>query len=240
MYFNPRAPCGARLRDRRVGGQDVNFNPRAPQGARPSQARDFVSVGRISTHAPLAGRDTAIAIKRIPPTIFQPTRPLRGATPACPTLPSHSGFQPTRPLRGATGLFVIREGACGISTHAPLAGRDPRRSMTAALAWHFNPRAPCGARPPATSPHTCRQYFNPRAPCGARRPQESEEGVMPRISTHAPLAGRDGVSTSCGHTRGISTHAPLAGRDPPKRATTTMMTNFNPRAPCGARPSTSC
>ena len=34
-----------------------------------------------------------------------------------------------------------------ISTHAPLAGRDHYRKHWLAAYWHFNPRAPCGARP---------------------------------------------------------------------------------------------
>ena len=35
----------------------------------------------------------------------------------------------------------------------------------------------------------------------------------------------------------ISTHAPLAGRDERKNTVRTAIRNFNPRAPCGARPS---
>ena len=79
---------------------------------------------------------------------FQPTRPLRGATmPAivritktrnfnprapCGARPEQSNtpqsmkkFQPTRPLRGATNYGQESSGeGHGISTHAPLAGRD--------------------------------------------------------------------------------------------------------------------
>ena len=80
------------------------------------------------------------------------------------------------------------------------------------------------------------------------------------ISTHAPLAGRDVLVVSIGikvfkfqptrPLRGatesvpalatsdflISTHAPLAGRDRGKGCTLLDSENFNPRAPCGARP----
>ena len=57
-YFNPRAPCGARLVGRAVcDEQERNFNPRAPCGARLL----VVSIG--------------IKVFK-----FQPTRPLRGAT----------------------------------------------------------------------------------------------------------------------------------------------------------------
>ena len=55
----------------------------------------------ISTHAPLAGRDVYVSPDEIA-ALFQPTRPLRGATLCC--------------------LFLLH--ICKISTHAPLAGRD--------------------------------------------------------------------------------------------------------------------
>ena len=144
--FNPRAPCGARLPPRQAPSSMPYFNPCAPCGAR----RRRFGVARAA-----AG--------------FQPTRPLRGATPhvlqvsgvgcisthaplagrdriARTLFPSVSVFQPTRPLRGATVLPLLHDRAVRISTHAPLAGRDSaaRRSTTGCK--NFNPRAPCGAR----------------------------------------------------------------------------------------------
>ena len=59
-------------------------------------------MAKISTHAPLAGRDADIAA-------------LTGERLA---------FQPTRPLRGATKLVIELAQLTRISTHAPLAGRD--------------------------------------------------------------------------------------------------------------------
>ena len=103
--------------------------------------------------------------------------------------------------------------------------------------WYFNPRAPCGARPPRPCPLCpAGPYFNPRAPCGARRLGAAGEHQPLQISIHAPLAGRDGCQTvarwfprsfqSTRPLRGatarqlpalsnvaISIHAPLAGRD---------------------------
>ena len=57
--FNPRAPCGARRTPRATSlTRTTNFNPRAPCGARP-RARFPLSIFLlISTHAPLAGRDS--------------------------------------------------------------------------------------------------------------------------------------------------------------------------------------
>ena len=81
MHFNPRAPCGARLEARPAAGAAIaNFNPRAPCGARRCDFGD-----KWGRH------------------IFQPTRPLRGAT--------------TEQMVQMLYYFKI-------STHAPLAGRD--------------------------------------------------------------------------------------------------------------------
>ena len=60
------------------------------------------------------------------PGAFQPTRPLRGATPCPHSTISPSQFQPTRPLRGATRPTPPASLAARISTHAPFAGRDSK------------------------------------------------------------------------------------------------------------------
>ena len=101
------------------------------------------------------------------------------------------GFQPTRPLRGATHRKVSNFGWFGISTHAPLAGRDALPADTG--------RGP--------------RDFNPRAPCGARHQLDHELFPAMGISTHAPLAGRDAIPGMLLPCKMISTHAPLAGRD---------------------------
>ena len=58
--------------------------------------------------------------------IFQPTRPLRGATCLGVTRAHYIKFQPTRPLRGATKATQDDKAGYQISTHAPLAGRDSK------------------------------------------------------------------------------------------------------------------
>ena len=101
---------------------------------------------------------------------------------------------------------------------------------------HFNPRAPFEARRGGRLAPASNDRFNPRAPCGARPARFWRTFWSIPISIHAPLAGRDRQSTSLVHDADISTHAPLARRDylpcrPPGTAW-----DFNPRAPCGARP----
>ena len=55
------------------------------------------------------------------------------------------------------------------------------------------------------------------------------------ISIHAPHAGRDSPPKNWGQGKGISIHAPHAGRDKFSNTFPPVPTDFNPRAPCGAR-----
>ena len=57
--FNPRAPCGARLIDGNDLMVDGRFQPTRPlRGATNADLLSIYSLGIISTHAPLAGRDS--------------------------------------------------------------------------------------------------------------------------------------------------------------------------------------
>ena len=101
----------------------------------------------ISIHAPRAGRDTDFSRGYAEMWTFQSTRPVRGATTSGTSRIRPLGFQSTRPVRGATRNPQTVESKRKISIHAPRAGRDSTASMQRWIALHFNPRAPCGARP---------------------------------------------------------------------------------------------
>ena len=141
--FNPHAPFEARRRSLLQRSSCwANFNPRAPCGARPVAPRRRACGRYFNPRAPWE------SLRQV----FQPTRPLRGATrgrataapdlcyfnPRAPCGARRMGtfceldaeiFQPTRPLRGATAEthYLITE------------------------TGNFNPRAPCGARRHRTS-----------------------------------------------------------------------------------------
>ena len=56
------------------------------------------------------------------------------------------------------------------------------------------------------------------------------------ISIHAPRVGRDITMYCTGRVRPISIHAPRVGRDLQQVFVYfSIRSNFNPRAPCGAR-----
>ena len=78
---------------------------------------------KISTHAPLAGRDYIAFLLRLPHTYFNPRAPC--------------GARPGEPGGGATPFTI--------STHAPLAGRDDQRAADNEPA-HISTHAPLAGR----------------------------------------------------------------------------------------------
>ena len=169
----------------------------------------------ISIHAPRVGRDQGIAILRKAAGLFQSTRPVWGATGL---VGGHADYERNFNPRAPCGARLIA-------------------TSTPPFPPNFNPRAPCGARPRArTASRRARPHFNPRAPCGARhrRPKKADPGSA--ISIHAPRVGRDFHIHTILLFNAISIHAPRVGRDGAKRYCVQRCSNFNPRAPCGARP----
>ena len=116
-------------------------------------------------------------------------------------------------MRGATHDRCVYMAEVVISIHAPHAGRDQNT-------LHFQ---------------TYKKHFNPRAPCGARPSKEQQRKRRVCISIHAPHAGRDRVQVLRVNVSNISIHAPHAGRDSRGMDLKSRLEYFNPRAPCGAR-----
>ncbi len=124
------------------------FNPRSPCGERREEIVYRPSVSK-----------------------FQSTLPVWGATKNDNARRSLVIFQSTLPVWGATDLLLgtIRRGK-SISIHAPRVGSDLLRAAIARAVTHFNPRSPCGERPPIfQTPDPRTLYFNPRSPCGERQ-----------------------------------------------------------------------
>ena len=179
-------------------------------------------------------------LMRRPQNLFQPTRPLRGAT--------HGAGD-----KGAAGVDFNPRAPCGARLSSPAPDARP--------CTYFNPRAPCGARLLCKLLLRLHLHFNPRAPCGARprdmqllqagiifqptRPLRGAtvEGVSERtytdISTHAPLAGRDRSSPLSIATRraGFQPTRPLRGATGVSKDTIRRLLEFQPTRPLrGATP----
>ena len=125
----------------------------------------------ISTHAPLAGRDSIGMV-------------------SCPD----GGISTHAPLAGrdiASDGIDLKSRL--ISTHAPLAGRDEAGEDNVKInRITFQPTRPLrGATAKGVITWQLKRYFNPRAPCGARLDTFKLIRSELWISTHAPLAGRD-------------------------------------------------
>ena len=104
-YFNPRTPCGVRLRKRDARSLGFQFQ---------------------STH-PLRGA-TEIPYSKATVIEFQSTHPLRGATVKMEVYHvGNSDFNPRTPCGVRPACVRNPRFALGISIHAPLAGCDPRR-----------------------------------------------------------------------------------------------------------------
>ncbi len=172
---------------------------------------------QISIHSPRAGRDRGIET----------------------LLTGIAAFQSTRPVRGETYSTESCNRADRISIHSPRAGRDlpvvPNKPIRHKISIH-SPRA---GRDVLKYRH-CRNahtisIHSPRAGRDAQLVALHDYLV---ISIHSPRAGRDVHEVVVVKAaRAISIHSPRAGRDGNSGIVSIPTTpNFNPLAPCGARP----
>ena len=214
--FNPRAPCGARPRYKaKQTRPKTNFNPRAPCGARHERLPfSPLALTQISTHAPLAGRDSDTKSPKTGKKLFQPTRPLRGATYLSRDAACGRYFNPRAPC-GARLSVLWSPYSKTISTHAPLAGRDWRpASSGSACRSNFNPRAPCGARHDRFAMiERKKKRFQPTRPLRGATVSAEVSFWIDAFQPTRPLRGATALFLAIWAADCISTHAPLAGRD---------------------------
>ena len=169
----------------------------------------------ISIHAPRAGRDSIRLQLLVMLYPFQSTRPVRGATSGAEELPAYGLlFQSTRPVRGATFTRITAPFLRIISIHAPRAGRDEHIRYITDQATGFQSTRPVrGATKAQAAGREWSRHFNPRAPCGARPGIWPVKIAADPISIHAPRAGRDTSqpqhSASC---RNFNPRAPCGAR----------------------------
>ena len=79
--------------------------------------------------------------------------------------------------------------------------------------------------------------FNPRTPCGVRPGGGVMQGAEAIISIHAPLAGCDrGLAWIALRWAAFQSTHPLRGATLEAALDAAVFTDFNPRTPCGVRP----
>ena len=168
-----------------------HFNPRAPEGCNTPVYFSLCSMRCFNPRAPCGAR-RAVPDRQVGGPMFQPTRPVRGATllTVCPGLLSGRfnpraprGARPTEPSRaGAPAMFQPTRPARGATPKAT-AGHRRRRS--------FNPRAPRGARPKFLGNHMDGIVFQPTRPAKGATCEALPCRLGVPVSTHAPREGRD-------------------------------------------------
>ena len=109
MYkdFNPRSPCGERLRFRHPHLRALCISTHAPHAGSDSGRSRQSSFLIISTHAPHAGSDFFVAQIREDLSYFNPRSPCgeRRGRPKGRIIGEK--FQPTLPMRGATATYCV-------------------------------------------------------------------------------------------------------------------------------------
>ena len=216
--FQPTLPLrGATWESSPTSGCAGCFNPRSPCGERRLLQDSLVRLAQ-----------------------FQPTLPLRGATLCQAQHLDPFAFQPTLPLRGAT----VRHCSIGlddsVSTHAPLAGSDHGGVGVGLGIGQFQPTLPLrGATPVGVAVLDHLDLVSTHAPLAGsdmypRASAASDALFQPTL----PLRGATILESRELSYRVVSTHAPLAGSDRTCIGRMPPTCCFNPRSPCGERPST--
>ena len=145
----------------------------------------------VSIHAPHAGRDCGDHQGLQKQAGFNPRAPcgarrFNSAPVISPTL-----FQSTRPMRGATYTSYGADVAAGVSIHAPHAGRDGFWQSVATRRRRFNPRAPCGARREGVVYLHVDVEFQSTRPMRGATHSTAKSPMGCFVSIPAPHAGRD-------------------------------------------------
>ena len=103
---------------------------------------------------------------------------------------------------------------------------------------YFNPRPPCGGRLSTEGGDQVAQKFQSTPPVWGATTGYQGAASATGISIHAPRVGGDRNSMECKCAKcGISIHAPRVGGDMQFQRYGPYRLYFNPRPPCGGRPS---
>jgi len=100
-----------------------------------------------------------------------------------------------------------------VSIHAPRAGRDSR-GRDSADETPVSIHAPRAGRDADAAHHVLEvSSFNPRAPRGARQPASATAAPSQRFQSTRPARGATSDAVGWPRWLGVSIHAPRAGRD---------------------------
>ena len=171
----------------------------------------YVHGNNFNSRAPCGAR-LGLYNKSLTSQPFQLTCPMRGTTRAGRVSGSPLAFQLTCPMRGTTWAFIVGSEYRIFQLTCPMRGTTKGDGGTA-----------------------LRRLFQLTCPMrGTTGAGQSGEWIA-RISTHVPHAGHDFLANRPTSEFKISTHVPHAGHDGETPVISANATDFNSRAPCGAR-----
>ena len=198
-----------------ASSRPVTFQSTRPVRGETGDPAESVVEILISIHSPRAGRDSPAEARRSGWANFNPLAPCGARQLVHAYSAIAIEFQSTRPVRGET-----------TSAHLPHA-----------TSIYFNPLAPCGARLYGPSQFSFFMSFQSTRPVRGETDHPPDEEPENKISIHSPRAGRDKaeILSSSGISAFQSTR-PVRGETSCGLSIFHHVTDFNPLAPCGARP----
>ena len=213
--FNPRAPRGARLRQKVRHGLLLLFQSTCPARGTttPTVIVDFTAL--ISIHVPREGHDhkricfsrtdraISIHVPREGHDAIRSCRPRSGVT-----------FQSTCPARGTTTITIPKHPQAEISIHVPREGHDNFIASKSDKVRRFQSTCPARGTTKATTITNFTSIdFNPRAPRGARQSQQSDDLHREQFQSTCPARGTTPTIPAATLPMAISIHVPREGHD---------------------------
>ena len=182
--FQPTLPLRGATGHGRRRHQEADVSTHAPLAGSDGPHLELLNVVLVvSTHAPLAGSDPRTFRCRSRQACFNPRSPCGERLFGFLLLVCLDEFQPTLPLRGATPWRWHRKSSARVSTHAPLAGSDASTRARSGAVRCFNPRSPCGERllhlvNVALRAYHMHDVFHPNASSDELRPSEANQKAV--------------------------------------------------------------
>ena len=123
-HFNPRAPCGARLKPVTKRVEVSIFQSTCPMRGTTREQGHAIDLSIFQSTCPMRGTTSAILISILDVSAFQSTCPMRGTTVSNHASRRSRYFNPRAPC-GARPSSIINLRHLSISIHVPHAGHDP-------------------------------------------------------------------------------------------------------------------
>ena len=169
QFQSTRPARGATSQDNQRAHIGIQFQSTRPARGATKGARLTYQQIMVSIHAPRTGRDQNTFMGDLQRIGFNPRAPHGARQDADGNLAFLTVFQSTRPARGATRILGDRIFNPAVSIHAPRTGRDSSRDRVKVTVRCFNPRAHAGRDATCRLRRSGRPLFQSTRPRGARQ-----------------------------------------------------------------------